>query len=209
LIETLREYAVRLSQRGDRTAAEPRFRQALAMADDLVGNRAVASPCFHKPLIEPVNGLAWDLVARPPVDPADAALAIRLARQAIEWENTEYVWPTVHQAQRTLGLASCRAGDWTTAAAAFEKSMAENGGGDARDWFFLAIVRERQGDHTQARTWYERAAGWMHRNPAKARNVELRRIRAEAEGVVLARRSPAGAGSYPAGLAGRNPRPDR
>jgi tetratricopeptide (TPR) repeat protein len=187
LIETLREYSERLARSGDRTAVEPRFRHALQVAEGLVGNAAVASPCFHKPLIAPVNGLAWDLVVRPPVDPSDAALAIRLARQVVEWETTEYPYlPRVHRAQRTLGVASCRAGEWNAAAAALEKSMAENKGGDARDWFFLAIVRHRQGDRAGAQKWYERAAGWMERNPAKTRDVELAQIRAEA-GDVLGR----------------------
>jgi serine/threonine protein kinase len=185
LIETLREYSQWLSRSGDRAAAEPQFRHALRVAEGLVNNVAVASPCFHKPLIPPVNGLAWDLVVRPPVDPSDVALAIRLARQVVEWETTEYPYlPPVHLAQRTLGIASCRTGDWTAAAAALEKSMAENEGGDARDWFFLAIARHRQGDRAGAQQWYRRAAGWMERNPAQARSAELARIRAEAQELV-------------------------
>jgi serine/threonine protein kinase len=184
LIETLREYSERLSRIRDRDAAEAKFRHALRVAEGLVGNAAVEAPCFHKPLIEPVNGLAWDLVVRPPVDRSDATLAIRLARQVVEWENTKYpLLRPVHLAKRTLGVAAYRAGDWTAAAAALEQSMTENEGGDARDWFFLAIVRHRQGDRVGAQKWYERAASWMERNPAQARDGELARIRAEADEV--------------------------
>ena len=182
LIQTLREYSERLSRSGDRTAAEPRFRHALQLAEDLVGDQAVALPCFYKPLIEPVNGLAWELVVHPPVDPSDTALALRLARQAVAWETTELPnYPRVPQVHRTLGVASCRAGDWTTAASAFEKSMAANAGGDARDWLFLTIVRHRQADRAGAQKWYDRAAGWMERNPTKARDAELAQIQAEAK----------------------------
>jgi tetratricopeptide (TPR) repeat protein len=185
LIETLREYSDRLSKSGDAPAAGAFTRRALRIASDLVGNKAAASPCFHKPLLDPFHGLAWDLVVHPPVNPSDVALAIRLARQALEWESTEYpFWNRLYRAHRTLGIACCRAGDWAAAASAFESSMARNNGGDARDWFFLAMVRRRQGDTDQAWQWYERAVGWMERNPTGARDLELRLLRSEAEEVL-------------------------
>ena len=89
LIETLHEYSKRLSRSGDPSAAELRFRHALQSAENLVGNPAAAAPCFHKALIEPFNRLASDLLARPSLPQADLALAIRLARQALEWESTK------------------------------------------------------------------------------------------------------------------------
>jgi tetratricopeptide (TPR) repeat protein len=185
LIETLREYSGRLSRLGDSAAAESLVRRALRKAEGLVGNPDAAFPCFHKALIDPFLGLASDLVARPPVPPSDVALAIRLARQALEWESTEYpFWNPPRRAHRTLGVAYCRAGDWTAAASAFENSMAQNGGGDARDWFFLAIVRQRQGDTAGARQWYERAVSWLGQNPTEARAPELHRFQAEAEQVL-------------------------
>jgi serine/threonine protein kinase len=181
LIETLLEYSEGLTRNGDRTAAGPRFRRALQLAEDLIGDPAVAAPCYYKPLIASINGLAWELVVRPPGDPSDTARAIRLARQAVAWETTEIpYYPHVLQVHRTLGVASCRAGDWSAAAAALEKSIAATEGGDSRDWFFLAIARHRQGDRAGAQKWYERAASWMERNPAQARDGELAQIRAEA-----------------------------
>ena len=51
-------------------------------------------------------------------------------------------------------------------------------GGDAIDWFFLAMAHERLGHKDEARTWYDRAAAWMDKNQPK--NEELRRFRTEA-----------------------------
>jgi tetratricopeptide (TPR) repeat protein len=191
LIETLLEYSQGLARSGDQTAAGPRFRRALQLAEDLIGDPAVATPCYYKPLIASINGLAWELVVRPPGDPSDTARAIRLARQAVAWETTEVPYfPHVLQVHRTLGVASCRAGDWSAAVTALENSMAATEGGDPRDWLFLAIARHRQGDRAGGRLWYERAASWMERNPGQARDVELAQIRAEA-GEVLGRPAPA------------------
>jgi len=185
LIETLREYSHRLSLSGDATMAGASTRRALRVADGLIGNKNVASPCYHKALIEPVNGLAWELVARPPTDPSDLSLAIRLARQVVEWESSKWpFWPAVHVAHRTLGVAYCRAGDWPAAAAALESSVALNDGGDPRDWFFLAIARQRMGDTAGATRWYVQAVSRMAQNSTESRDPELCRFQAEAGAVV-------------------------
>jgi serine/threonine protein kinase len=214
LIETLREYSDRLSRSGDPTAAEPLVRRALQVAEDLVGNKAAAPPCFHMALIDPFNGLAWTLVARPASSPSDTALAVRLARQAVDWEAGHpppSTAGTVHASIRTpglpaprttLGVALHRAGDWAAAASALEESMARNGAGDPRDWLFLAIVRQRQGHAVAARRWFERAVGWMDQNRTAARNPELCRFRAEAEEVlgrepVITRTDPRDARPHP------------
>jgi serine/threonine protein kinase len=150
LIETLREYSRSLSTSGDAAAAESRFRHALRLAADLVGNPDTASPCYHKALIEPFNGLASDLLARRSASPSDVARAIRLARQAIEWESTEYPsWPCVPRAHRILAVAHVLAGDWAAASSVLEKATASNGAGDLRDRLFLAILRRRSGDVAQ------------------------------------------------------------
>ena len=60
----------------------------------------------------------------------------------------------------TLGVAAYRAGDWKEAEEALEKSMGLNKGGEAADWFFLAMTRRRQGRPDEARQWFDRAAAW-------------------------------------------------
>jgi hypothetical protein len=133
-------------------------------------------------LIDPFNGLAWDLVARGPADPSDVAIAIRLAQQAAVWESTDWPdWPPSHRSHGILGVAYCRAGDWARAVSAFESAKGANGGGDPRDWFFLAIARRRLGDMSGARLWYDRAVAWIAQNDSEARDPELRGFRAEAE----------------------------
>jgi tetratricopeptide (TPR) repeat protein len=182
LIETLREYADRLSRSGHPDAAAIPFRRAVQLALDQIGCKDWDSPCFHKALIDPFNGLAWDLVARGPADPSDVAIAIRLAQQAALWESTDWpYWPPSHRSHGILGVAYCRAGDWARAVSAFESAMGANGGGDPRDWFFLAIARRQLGDMTGARLWYDRAVAWTAQNNSEARDPELRGFRAEAE----------------------------
>lgn len=51
-------------------------------------------------------------------------------------------------------------------------------GGDAGQWFFLAMAHQQLGEKQQAREWYDRATEWMDKNEPK--NEELRCFRAEA-----------------------------
>ena len=38
--------------------------------------------------------------------------------------------------------------------------MSLNQGGDANDWFFLAMTRWRQNDKAEARKWFDQAVAW-------------------------------------------------
>ena len=62
---------------------------------------------------------------------------------------------------------------------ALEKSMSLNKGGEAADWFFLAMTRWRQGQPAEARKWFDRAVAWTRKN--QPGNPELQRFQAEAE----------------------------
>ncbi|HZY91138.1 MAG TPA: hypothetical protein VFE78_40315, partial [Gemmataceae bacterium] len=44
---------------------------------------------------------------------------------------------------------------------ALRRSMELRGGGDAADWFFLAMCEQRLGDGAKARAEYARAAKWL------------------------------------------------
>lgn len=173
LIETCQEYSDQLTSLGRPAEAEVEFRRALVVAEGVIDDPEADRACFRPALIEPLNNLAWSLVKNPPQRPGDAALAVRLASRATEWgPNRPGVW-------NTLGVAYYRAGDWAAAAQALETSMSRGAGGDAYDWLFLAAVSQRQGDPVKARSWYDRAAAWMCRNGARARDIQLRRTRTE------------------------------
>jgi DNA repair protein RecN (Recombination protein N) len=89
----------------------------------------------------------------------------------------------------TLGVARYRAGDWKRAAEALEKSMELRAGGDAFDWFFLAMAHHQLGRAGEARNWYDRAVTWVGKNSGRLEKDklvgdELRRFQAEAEALL-------------------------
>jgi tetratricopeptide (TPR) repeat protein len=140
------------------------------LAEALIANRKAIEldPTFA----HPYNNLAWLLASCPDAQYRDPVQAIALARKAIEIEpqNGGYI--------NTLGVAYYRTGDWKSAIAALEKSMALRDGGDGLDWFFLAMSRWQLGDKEAAGTEYERAVKWMEANAPH--NTELIRFRDEA-----------------------------
>ena len=52
--------------------------------------------------------------------------------------------------------------------------MALRKGGDAYDWFFLAMAHWQLGEKGKAREWYNRAVQWMDKSQPS--NEELRRF---------------------------------
>ena len=97
---------------------------------------------------------------------------VELAKKAVE------LAPEDGSFWNTLGVAQYRAGHWNAAIEALEKSMELRKGGDASDWFFLAMAHWQLGHKDEARKWYDKAVEWMDKNQPK--NDELRRFRAEA-----------------------------
>jgi len=98
--------------------------------------------------------------------------AVQLATRAVELE------PENGGFYNTLGVANYRAGRWQDAIHALQKSLELTGGGDANDWFFLAMACWQLGDQEQGRTWYEKAAAWTQER--KSADEQLRRFWAEA-----------------------------
>jgi Flp pilus assembly protein TadD len=123
-----------------------------------------------------LNNVAWLLATCPEERLRDPKRAVELARKAVELAAKEgNYW-------NTLGAAEYRAGNWKGALEAVEKSMALRQGGDAFDWFFLAMAHRQLGDKDQARKWHDQAVQWMEKN--KPDDEELRRFRAESETVL-------------------------
>jgi tetratricopeptide (TPR) repeat protein len=119
--------------------------------------------------------LAWLLTTCREVKLRDAQHGLEAARIAVELSpQSSFAWGV-------LGWAHYRVGDWKASIEALEKSCAledDPKGGDAAQWFFLAMAHWQLGEKVKARAWYDRAVGWMDKN--KPEDELLRRLRAEA-----------------------------
>src|SRR5207249_2419131 len=116
--------------------------------------------------------LAWWLATSPDPKFRKPSEAIQFAKKAVELvPNQGTFW-------NTLGVAHYRAGDWNAAIEALTKSMELRQGGDAFDWFFLAMAHCKLDQKEAARKRYDQAMQWMEKN--QRQNEELRRFRAEA-----------------------------
>ncbi len=118
------------------------------------------------------NYLAWHLATCADRRVWKADLAVKLAKKAVELAPQEGMY------WNTLGAAQYRAGDYKAAIEALTKSMELRTGGDAFDWFFLAMAHWQSGSKEEARSWYDKAAEWTTKN--KPDDEELVRFRAEA-----------------------------
>jgi tetratricopeptide (TPR) repeat protein len=122
------------------------------------------------------NNLAWLLATCPDAALRDPRRAVALAAKAAELQPSQGMY------WNTLGAARYRAGDWAVAIEALNKSMELRQGGDAFDWFFLAMAEYQRGNKDEARRWYDKAREWTQRNAAA--NEELLRFEAEAREVM-------------------------
>jgi tetratricopeptide (TPR) repeat protein len=116
------------------------------------------------------HDLAQHLIDRPEL--RDPVLAIQLAERAVElaWRQGE-CW-------NMLGMARYRAGDWTGAIEALNKSVELRDGGDASDWLFLAMSHWQLDNQDETRRWYRQAIRSMQEE--KVQDEQLQRFHAEA-----------------------------
>jgi serine/threonine-protein kinase len=119
------------------------------------------------------NALAWFLATSTDATFRDPARSVELAKKAVE------LAPSNGAFWHTLGVAHYRAGEWNSAIAGLEKSMALRTGGDSFDWFFLAMAQGKLGNVEEAQCWHARAIEWMDKN--QPNDEELRRFRLESE----------------------------
>jgi tetratricopeptide (TPR) repeat protein len=145
-----------LAGAGDGQGARAAWRKALQRTPDGASAR---------------NNLAWLAATCSDPEIRDPRRAVELARKAVEQAPDDGTY------WNTLGVSYYRAGDPKAAVTALEKSMHLRKGGDAFDWFFLAMAHWQLGDQAEARTWYDKAVGWMKGQTA---NEELTRFRTEA-----------------------------
>jgi Flp pilus assembly protein TadD len=121
---------------------------------------------------EALNNCAWQMAAGPEPRLRDVAQAVDLAKTAVD------LAPKNGQFWNTSGAAHYRTGDWKDAVDALNKSMELRQGGDAFDWFFLAMAEWHLGNKVESRQWYDKALEWTHKNAAT--NEELQRFQSEA-----------------------------
>jgi tetratricopeptide (TPR) repeat protein len=79
----------------------------------------------------------------------DLAKGLELARQSSHSEDG--------QSLRFLGIALCRAAAWAEASDAFEQGLRKLNGGDAVDFFYLAVCNAMLNNPVAAQQWYDRA----------------------------------------------------
>lgn len=143
-----------------------------------LGHKDKAVAAYHEALQRApksaniLNSLAWLLATETDLKDRDPGQAVELAKKATELAPEDgNIW-------NTLGVAQYRAGAWKLAIDTLEKSMKLRNGGDASDWFFLAMSHWKLDHKDDARQWYDKAVEWMDKNAPK--NEELVRFRAEA-----------------------------
>jgi tetratricopeptide (TPR) repeat protein len=92
--------------------------------------------------------------------------ALRLARHATE------VAPRDSGAWNVLGIACYRNGQWQLAVDALQKSMQLHDGGEAWDWFYLAMSLRQLGEQDEAKKWFAQGVAWA-KTPRNLRQVQL------------------------------------
>jgi serine/threonine protein kinase/Flp pilus assembly protein TadD len=146
--------------------------RALQLHEATLTRRKTKLPPGHLDTIESMNAVAWILANCPDRKLRNPERAVELARQ------TTAQAPTEGKFWNTRGAASYRTGEWKHAVEALTESMRLHKGGDATDWFFLAMAHWQLGDKEQGRAWYDRAVQWMDKKQPS--DEELRQFRAEA-----------------------------
>jgi tetratricopeptide (TPR) repeat protein len=152
-------------------------RIALQIWDRLATNHpGVADYRAHR--ANGLNDLAWLMATQPDPSTVDPSLALALAEEAIR-ESSD------HDAlANTLGVARYRAGDWTGAIEALERSALSSpgGAGTAFDHYFLAMAWCQLGHEDRAREWLERGIAWASRH--RPDHSALERFRRETESLM-------------------------
>jgi serine/threonine protein kinase/tetratricopeptide (TPR) repeat protein len=145
--------------------------EGIAAVRSFLGLKPNGAGALEK-VFQELHSAAWKLAIDVERARREASRAVHLAEEAIRLK------PHDVAIQNTLGVALYRADRWKEAIAALERSMELNEGGDAFDWFFLAMAHRRLGQHDKARQWYDRAVEWMDKHEPE--NEELGRFREEA-----------------------------
>jgi tetratricopeptide (TPR) repeat protein len=147
-----------LFYRGDVQAARKRFEEAISVHEQLL---------HDFPEVAEVNkDYAWLLCTCPEISLRDEERAVQLARTALELGAHGPDYGT------TLSAAECRAGHPHACLEAATKVMEITGGGDAREWYWVALAYDHLDETEQAREWFDKADRWRELNMPN--NIQLR-----------------------------------
>ncbi len=159
----LHEYGLWLDGRDEQSMAAEKFLAARQTWQALLDQSAI--PAYQ-------NAYAWFLVTCP--DPN-----IRLPDKAVEFATkARHAAPENATFCHTLAAAQFRAGRIDESLVLLEEAVRLRGIPNARDWFFLSMVRYRLDQPGEARAAYEEGAAWMAEH--QPRDVVMGRIRSEA-----------------------------
>jgi tetratricopeptide (TPR) repeat protein len=151
-----REAAARLraSEEAQRVAlihrkAEEHYRNVFALVEEMMTG-VPANIQYNPSLANVYNDLAWFLATCPDPQLRDPPHAVELAELAAHRApNDTRVW-------RTCGVAHYRAGNYKQSIVALTKAVATGSGVTATDGLLLAMAYWQLGQHTAARTWYQK-----------------------------------------------------
>jgi tetratricopeptide (TPR) repeat protein/tRNA A-37 threonylcarbamoyl transferase component Bud32 len=149
-----------------------RHAEARKLHEETLALRKVKLRPGHRDTVQSMNALAWILANCPDQKLRDPGRALELAKEAVK------LAPRNGGYRNTLGTAHYRVGDWKNAVAELTKSTELRNGGDATDWFFLAMAHWHLGERDQARVWYDRAVQAVEKS--KRPDEDLRQFHAEA-----------------------------
>jgi serine/threonine protein kinase len=164
-LQSMNNVAVACSALGRHAEARKRHEETLAL-------RKVKLPRGHPDTVQSMNALAWILANCPDRKLRDPSKALELAKETVE------LAPGNGGYRNTLGTAHYRVGDWKNTVKTLMKSTQLRKGGDATDWFFLAMAHWRLGEKDQGRAWYDRAVQAVEKS--KRPDEDLRQFHAEA-----------------------------
>jgi serine/threonine protein kinase len=165
-LQSMNNVAVALSALGRHAEARKLHEETLTLRKAKLG-------LDHRDTLQSMNALAWILANCPDQALRDPDRALEVAKQAVQGA------PRKCDYRNTLGTAYYRTGDWKGAIEALTKSMELGKGGDAADWFFLAMAHWHLDDKNEGREWYDRAVQWTEKN--RPQDEELQLFRAESE----------------------------
>jgi serine/threonine protein kinase len=120
------------------------------------------------------NNVAWAQVNVPEDPWFDPKEGLTHAQKAVELDSKNWaLW-------NTLGVAAFRNRDWTTAQESLKKSIALTGE-KPHDLFFLAMTIWNEGNHQEARQFFEKAVTALKKEPTEDPDV----LRSQAEAATL------------------------
>ncbi len=184
--QTHSHLAMELWDVGQRAESEPHFRRASeafrrAIERDPASAGTLQSSAWFLSLFQ-------DLRFRDPQRALEHAR--RLVALTSEQQDNRRSYSFGRRPVFTLGLAEYRMGNLDAARKALERSIELREGGDAYEWFVLAMVVARRGDVGRARELHGKAVRWMRMN--RYSDFELHALDTEAAELLdsLARSTP-------------------